>query len=74
MLVSPADAPLPASVADDWSGEVGFATSAGPTGKTVLVRPDACIAWATSDQSAESRDAEIRQALARNCGPATAEG
>ncbi|MGX1548156.1 aromatic-ring hydroxylase C-terminal domain-containing protein [Streptomyces adustus] len=35
-----------------------FATSAGPTGKTVLVRPDAYIAWATSDQSAESGTTE----------------
>ncbi|MGW3248355.1 FAD-dependent oxidoreductase [Streptomyces sp. NPDC001070] len=73
VLVTPADAPLPSSIADEWGGEVEFATSAGPTGKTVLVRPDAYIAWATSDQSAESRDAEIRQALARNCGPAAAE-
>lgn len=68
VLVTPADAPLPSSVTSEWEDKVECVTAAGPTTKSVLVRPDAYIAWATSEQSAQRRAAEISQALAGHSG------
>ncbi|MFF3559500.1 FAD-dependent monooxygenase [Streptomyces sp. NPDC002574] len=68
VLVTPADAPLPPSVTEGWAGRVECVTPSGLTSKSVLVRPDAYIAWASSEQSAHRRADEIGQALADHCG------
>ncbi|MFJ9913896.1 FAD-dependent monooxygenase [Actinacidiphila glaucinigra] len=69
VLVTPADAPLSASVTEAWNGAVECVTTpSGLTSKSVLVRPDAYIAWASSEQSPHRRAAEIGQTLAGLCG------
>ncbi|MFF8652452.1 FAD-dependent monooxygenase [Streptomyces griseoluteus] len=60
---------LPPSLAEDWPGEVEIVSSAGQTAKTVLVRPDAYIAWATEQRDPERVADEVRAALAQWCGP-----
>ena len=62
---------LPPSEAEKWADEVEIVSVAGPTRKTVLVRPDAYIAWATSEQRPERRAGQIRQALAHWLGADT---
>ncbi|MFF3250417.1 FAD-dependent monooxygenase [Actinacidiphila glaucinigra] len=69
VLVTPADAPLSASVTEAWNGAVECVTTpSGLTSKSVLVRPDAYIAWASSEQSPHRRADEIGQTLAGLCG------
>ncbi|MEU1538231.1 FAD-dependent monooxygenase [Actinacidiphila glaucinigra] len=69
VLVTPADAPLSASVTEAWNGAVECVTTpSGLTSKSVLVRPDAYIAWASSEQSPRRRADEIGQTLAGLCG------
>ncbi|MET7290499.1 FAD-dependent monooxygenase [Streptomyces sp. NPDC005573] len=68
VLVTPADAPFPGSIAGEWGSGVEFVTAVGLVGRAVLVRPDAYIAWATSERSAESRDVRICEVLAVSCG------
>ncbi|MFF0142191.1 FAD-dependent monooxygenase [Streptomyces sp. NPDC005227] len=71
VLVASVDPALSPSVAEPWSNEVEVVTPTGSTTKAVLVRPDAYIAWATSQQHPERRGEEIRQALAHWCGAGT---
>lgn len=71
VLVASVDPALSLSVAKPWSDEVEVVTPTGPTIKAVLVRPDAYIAWATSEQHPERRSEEIRRALAHWCGAGT---
>ncbi|MDX3071389.1 FAD-dependent monooxygenase [Streptomyces sp. NPDC088354] len=68
VLVTPADAALFAAVGEGWADAVECVSPAGPTSTSVLVRPDAYIAWASSERSAHRRATEIRQALAGHCG------
>ncbi|MCD0485906.1 FAD-dependent monooxygenase [Streptacidiphilus sp. ASG 303] len=72
VLAAPADASPPAAITEEWAAEVEFATVAGPSRRTVLVRPDAYIAWATSEQRPKDRDEEVRRALTEWCGAAPA--
>ncbi len=72
VLATPSDSPLPASVTDGWAEEVEFVTPSGLTDKAVLVRPDAYIAWATSERRPRYRADEIRRALADWCGTGSA--
>ncbi|MEU6347634.1 FAD-dependent monooxygenase [Streptomyces sp. NPDC046977] len=68
VLVTPADAPLPASVTEAWAGTVECVTTSGPTSRSVLVRPDAYIAWASSEQSAQRRADELGRTLVGHRG------
>ncbi|MFE2540000.1 FAD-dependent monooxygenase [Actinacidiphila glaucinigra] len=68
VLVTPADTALSSSVTEVWADAVECVTPAGPTSKSVLVRPDAYIAWASSERSPHRRAEQIRQALAGHCG------
>ncbi|MEU6406806.1 FAD-dependent monooxygenase [Streptomyces sp. NPDC046985] len=68
VLVTPANTPLSALIADTWANDVEFVASSGPTGATVLVRPDAYIAWATSEHSPTKRDESLRHALTDRFG------
>ncbi|MET7988850.1 FAD-dependent monooxygenase [Streptomyces sp. NPDC005281] len=71
VLVAPVNPALSPSVTEPWSNEAEVVTPKGPTTKAVLVRPDAYIAWATSEQHPQRRADEIRQALAHWCGAGT---
>ncbi|MFJ5517282.1 FAD-dependent oxidoreductase [Streptomyces griseoluteus] len=68
LVVSPS-VDLPTSLAEDWYGEVEIVRSAGPTARTVLVRPDAYIAWATTELDPECVANVVRDALTHWCGP-----
>ncbi|MET7739188.1 FAD-dependent monooxygenase [Streptomyces sp. NPDC005385] len=68
VLVVPVTPALSPSVTEPWSAQVEVVTPTGATAKAVLVRPDAYIAWATSEQQPERRADEVRRALARWCG------
>jgi 2-polyprenyl-6-methoxyphenol hydroxylase-like FAD-dependent oxidoreductase len=67
VLVTPPDAPVPASVTAGWSGRVDVAVAPGWTRAVVLVRPDGYIAWAERDAGLPA--SAVRTALARWCGP-----
>ncbi|MFF8479218.1 FAD-dependent monooxygenase [Streptomyces sp. NPDC015414] len=69
VLVTPQGVDLPPSLSEDWSGEVEIVRGSGQTAKTVLVRPDAYIAWVTTEQAPERVASEVREALAHWCGP-----
>jgi 2-polyprenyl-6-methoxyphenol hydroxylase-like FAD-dependent oxidoreductase len=72
VLVTPPDHPLPPDVAalhaNGLSDRLELATLGGPSRASVLVRPDAYIAWASEEQDAERRAAAIRPALTEWCG------
>ncbi|MDX3234216.1 FAD-dependent monooxygenase [Streptomyces sp. ME03-5709C] len=68
VLVAPPDAPVAAPMAEEWAGEVEFTVAGGATTRTVLVRPDAYVAWATSERRPERRAEEVRHALTTWCG------
>ncbi|MFJ9567519.1 FAD-dependent monooxygenase [Streptomyces fuscichromogenes] len=73
VLVTPPDtAHLPALITQ-WNGEVEIVSPRGTTRRSVLVRPDAYIAWAVSDESPERHTDAVRQALAQWCGRITRE-
>ncbi|MEU1203240.1 FAD-dependent monooxygenase [Streptomyces sp. NPDC005813] len=75
VLVTPPDPERLPSLIEEWSGEVEIVSPKGTTKKSVLVRPDAYIAWAISDESPERRIDAARQALTQWCGPqATSSG
>src|SRR5262249_34253489 len=69
VLVTPPDTERLPSLITEWAGEVEIVSPKGATKKSVLVRPDAYIAWATSDESPEHRIEAARQALTEWCGP-----
>ncbi|MFD7184777.1 hypothetical protein ACFV90_32880 [Streptomyces sp. NPDC059904] len=56
------------SLITEWAGEVEIVSPKDATKKSVLVRPDAYIAWAISDESPEHRIDAARQALTEWCG------
>ncbi|WP_028804399.1 FAD-dependent monooxygenase [Streptomyces sp. 142MFCol3.1] len=75
VLVTPPDPERLPSLIKEWSGEVEIVSPKGTTKKSVLVRPDAYIAWAISEESPERRIDAARQALTQWCGPqATSSG
>ncbi|MGW0801170.1 FAD-dependent monooxygenase [Streptomyces sp. NPDC002692] len=68
VLVTAADAPLPPSVTEGWADEVEFVSAPGLTRRAVLVRPDAYIAWTTSEEQPERRAEDVRRTLTDWCG------
>ncbi|WP_046731398.1 FAD-dependent monooxygenase [Streptomyces humi] len=68
VLVTPPDVEHLPSLIEEWSGEVEIVSPKGTTQKSVLVRPDAYIAWAIADESPERRIDAARQALTEWCG------
>jgi 2-polyprenyl-6-methoxyphenol hydroxylase-like FAD-dependent oxidoreductase len=61
--------PPPAPLAM-WPGRVQL-EAPGPTpARTILVRPDGYVAWASDEQDPARRDAALRRALTRWCGAA----
>lgn len=68
VLVTPIGTVISPLLTEDWSSEVEIVSPAGLTNKTVLVRPDAYIAWATSEEDPDRRTREIRHALTHWCG------
>jgi 2-polyprenyl-6-methoxyphenol hydroxylase-like FAD-dependent oxidoreductase len=72
VLVTPEREPVPAAVTKGWADRIESTSVAGPTRTTVLVRPDAYVAWATGEHDPERRAAALRDALTGWCGaPAT---
>ena len=71
VLLTPAGAD--ATIGRKWAGRVDRATPADATHPMVLVRPDGYVAWATDETAPVSRDAALRTALTRWCGPPTAQ-
>jgi hypothetical protein len=68
VLVTPPDTERLPSLITQWDGEVEIVSPKGTTKRSVLVRPDAYIAWAISDESPERHIDAVRQALAEWCG------
>jgi 2-polyprenyl-6-methoxyphenol hydroxylase-like FAD-dependent oxidoreductase len=68
VLVTPERDPPPASAAGGWADRVECAALAGPTRSTVLVRPDAYVAWATGERDPGRRATAIGRALTDWCG------
>lgn len=68
VLVTAADAPLPTAVTEGWADEVEFVSVPGLTRRALLVRPDAYIAWTTSEEHPQRRAEAARQALTDWCG------
>jgi 2-polyprenyl-6-methoxyphenol hydroxylase-like FAD-dependent oxidoreductase len=52
----------------DWSDQVDHAVPATGRQRTILVRPDGYIAWATDERNPSRRDGALRAALIRWCG------
>jgi hypothetical protein len=71
LLVLPPNAASPADPTAGWEDRVDHAIAGGATRTTVLVRPDAYIAWAGADSDPDRQATAIRAALDRYCGPAT---
>ncbi|WP_415940378.1 FAD-dependent oxidoreductase [Streptomyces sp. 039-1] len=74
VLVVPAVSAFSPAVTEAWSNEVEVVAPAGRTTKVFLVRPDAYIAWATSEPHPQRRVEAIRRALAHWCGASTSPG
>jgi 2-polyprenyl-6-methoxyphenol hydroxylase-like FAD-dependent oxidoreductase len=72
LLVTPPDAPAPASLTGGWAGRVDLVTAGGATPNVVLVRPDGYIAWAGRESDRAGRVA-LRTAMAEWCGSPAAE-
>lgn len=51
-----------------WSDRVDLAVPAGGPDRTVLVRPDGYVAWASDERDQSIRDGALRAALTRWCG------
>ncbi|MGY4927953.1 FAD-dependent monooxygenase [Streptomyces sp. 900105755] len=68
VLVTPSDTERFPSLITEWAGEVEIVSPKGATKKSVLVRPDAYIAWAISDESPEHRIDAASKALTEWCG------
>ncbi|SFH21111.1 FAD-dependent monooxygenase [Streptomyces mirabilis] len=68
VLVTPSDTDRLPSLITEWTDEVEIVSPRGATKKCVLVRPDAYIAWAISDESPEHRITAARRALTEWCG------
>ncbi|MFH9969049.1 FAD-dependent monooxygenase [Streptomyces mirabilis] len=68
VLVTPPDTEHLPSLITEWASEVEIVSPKGATKKCVLVRPDAYIAWAISDESPEHRITAARRALTEWCG------
>lgn len=71
LLVLPPDAPTPTALTAEWDDRVDHAIAGGATRTTVLVRPDAYIAWAAKNLEPDEQATTIRAALDRCCGAAT---
>ncbi|MFF3890314.1 FAD-dependent monooxygenase [Streptomyces sp. NPDC001914] len=69
VLAIPADTEVHPTLVAGWGTDVEIVSPKGLTKTTVLVRPDAYIAWATSEQSPERRTGQVRSALTQWCGP-----
>ncbi|MBW8798215.1 MAG: FAD-dependent monooxygenase [Streptomyces sp.] len=69
VLITPPDTAHLPPLTTQWDGEVEIVSPNGTTKKSVLVRPDAYIAWATTDKSPERHTDAVRQALTQWCGP-----
>ncbi len=61
---------LPPWVAERWGDRVDVVRPADRTGPTMLIRPDAYVAWGSDDTDPTRRDTALSAALARWCGPA----
>ncbi|MGI8331945.1 FAD-dependent monooxygenase [Actinomadura scrupuli] len=68
VLVMPEGAAVPDSVPAGWADRVECAMLSGPSRSTVLVRPDAYIAWATDEPHPQARADAIEGALNAWCG------
>jgi len=62
------------AVVGGWAGRVDPATPADPSQALVLVRPDGYIAWASDETEPGRREAALRAALTRWCGPPAGPG
>jgi aromatic ring hydroxylase-like protein len=71
VLAASAENQVPAQVTDGLADRVEHVTVAGHSRLTVLVRPDAYVAWAAGVPPGDGRSAAIRAALAGWCLPAT---
>ncbi|MGI8333047.1 FAD-dependent monooxygenase [Actinomadura scrupuli] len=68
VLVMPEGEAVPVSVLTGWADRVECAMLFGPSRSTVLVRPDAYIAWATDEPHPQARADAIEGALNAWCG------
>jgi 2-polyprenyl-6-methoxyphenol hydroxylase-like FAD-dependent oxidoreductase len=71
LLVTPANALLPASLTAGWADRVKVVAAGRPTETLVLVRPDGYIAWAARYSDPGAFADQIRAALTEWCGPPT---
>ena len=71
MLAASAENQVPAQLAEGMADRLKLVTVASQARLTVLVRPDAYIAWATGEPPGDRRSAAVRAALASWCLPGT---
>jgi 2-polyprenyl-6-methoxyphenol hydroxylase-like FAD-dependent oxidoreductase len=66
VLVAP---PSAGGVATAWGDRIVTVATRDADTPTMLIRPDAYVAWATDERDPDRRDGAIRQAIAEWCGP-----